>query len=231
MTLGSLFGSKNFCMLLPVSWEVFVFHGYWLDPLGGEVLHNDCISMIVSRFTTFTEYDSANTSSARVLWFWSSGRSRNSGLSGSGYKHCVYPNRHFSWASKIVLENSRVSLCVQELFHTRDSLWIFATIPVLRNDTGLPYLFVILIFYLVFGLWLVHSTTLLMSQKNTGLSVLFYPHFRLTRLLEVIWMINFLSRSRECWSRRAWGSLGMIHFLSWRCHGCWGRHSWGRTRW
>ena len=52
-----------------------------LDPLGGQVLHHDCISMIVSRFTSFTEnfviccnqvtkifctrYGSANTSSAR----------------------------------------------------------------------------------------------------------------------------------------------------------------------
>ena len=52
-----------------------------LDPLGCQVLHHDCMSMIVSRFTTFTEnfviccnqitkivctsYDSANTYSAR----------------------------------------------------------------------------------------------------------------------------------------------------------------------
>ena len=52
-----------------------------LDPLGTQVLHHDCISMIVSRFTTFTEnflmccnqiktifctrYDFANTSSAQ----------------------------------------------------------------------------------------------------------------------------------------------------------------------
>ena len=52
-----------------------------LNPLGGQVLHHDCISMIVSRFTTFTEnfviccnqitkifctrYGSANASSAR----------------------------------------------------------------------------------------------------------------------------------------------------------------------
>ena len=51
-----------------------------LDPLGGQVLHHGCISMIVSRFTTFTQkfviccnqitkifctrYDFANTSSA-----------------------------------------------------------------------------------------------------------------------------------------------------------------------
>ena len=31
MTLGFLFGSKNFCELLCVSWEVFVLHGYdWI---------------------------------------------------------------------------------------------------------------------------------------------------------------------------------------------------------
>ena len=52
-----------------------------LDPLGGQVLHHDCILMMVSRFTTFTEnfvigcnqitkilctmYGSANASSAR----------------------------------------------------------------------------------------------------------------------------------------------------------------------
>ena len=51
-----------------------------LDPLGGQVLHHDCISITVSRFTTFTEnfviccnqitkifctkYDSANATSA-----------------------------------------------------------------------------------------------------------------------------------------------------------------------
>ena len=59
----------------------FCFARIRLDPLGGQVLHHDCISKIVSRFTTFTEnfviccnqtiqiactrYGSANTSSAR----------------------------------------------------------------------------------------------------------------------------------------------------------------------
>ena len=58
----------------------FCFARIRLDPLGSQVLHHDCISMIVSRFTTFTEnfviccsqitknfctrYDSANASSA-----------------------------------------------------------------------------------------------------------------------------------------------------------------------
>ena len=59
----------------------FCFARIRLDPLGGQVLHLDCISIIVSRFTTFTEnfviccyqvtkifstrYGSANASSAR----------------------------------------------------------------------------------------------------------------------------------------------------------------------
>ena len=59
----------------------FCFAQIRLNPLGGQVLHPDCISMIVSRFTTFTEnfvfccnqitkffctrYDSANASSTR----------------------------------------------------------------------------------------------------------------------------------------------------------------------
>ena len=63
----------------------FCFARKRLDPLGGQVLHDDCISMIVSRFTTFTEnfviccyqvtkifctrYGSANASSARGPFF------------------------------------------------------------------------------------------------------------------------------------------------------------------
>ena len=59
----------------------FCFARIRLDPLGGQVLHQDCISMIVSRFTIFTEnfviccnqitkifctrYDSAFLASAR----------------------------------------------------------------------------------------------------------------------------------------------------------------------
>ena len=40
---------------LCVSWESFCFARIRLDPLGGQVLHLDCISMIVSKFKTFTE--------------------------------------------------------------------------------------------------------------------------------------------------------------------------------
>ena len=35
-------------------------------------------------------------------------------------------------------KNSRVSLCVQELYHPQDSLRILATIPESQNHTGLP---------------------------------------------------------------------------------------------
>ena len=52
------------------------------------------------------------------------------------------------------------------------------------NLTGLPVLARDPHFYLVLGFRLVHSATLLMFQKNTGLTVLVFPHFHLTRLLD-----------------------------------------------
>ena len=55
MTLGFLSGSKNFLQAsLGFLWS-FCFARIRLDPLGGQVLHHDCISMTVSRFSTFTE--------------------------------------------------------------------------------------------------------------------------------------------------------------------------------
>ena len=72
----------------------FCFARIRLDPLGGQVLHHDCISMTVSRFTTFTVM--TQIFCTRPLWFWSSGKSRNFGLSGSEYKQCVNANQHFS---------------------------------------------------------------------------------------------------------------------------------------
>ena len=80
MTLGSIWLQELFqaplCFL-----RSFCYARLRLDPLGGQVLHHDCISMIVSRFTTFTKnfvigcnqinkifctkYDCANASSAR----------------------------------------------------------------------------------------------------------------------------------------------------------------------
>ena len=78
-TLGFLFGSKNFCKLLSVSWEVFVLHGSgsigWPSP--APRLHiDDCFEihnfhwelcdLLLSSHQNFcTRYGSANASSAR----------------------------------------------------------------------------------------------------------------------------------------------------------------------
>ena len=51
MTFGSLSGSRYFCKLLWVSCEVCVLHGYDWIHWGSQVLHHDCISMTVSKFT------------------------------------------------------------------------------------------------------------------------------------------------------------------------------------
>ena len=48
MTLG-------FLKLLWVFFEICVLHGNVWNPLGGQVLHHDCISVIVSRFTIFSK--------------------------------------------------------------------------------------------------------------------------------------------------------------------------------
>ena len=130
-----------------------------------------------------TRYGSANTSSARGP--------RDLGpladLAISVFRevsiNTVHPNPHFSQDLKIIHEkNSRVRLCVQELCHPQDFRWILATIPVWRNNTGLPVLTHFSHVYLVLGVWSVYSTTLLMFQKSTGLPVLAFPHVHLTRL-------------------------------------------------
>ena len=91
----------------------FCFARIRLDPLGGQVLHHDCISMIVSRFTTFTEnfviccyqvtkivctkHGSANASSARgPCNFGPLTDLAISVFRENEYTHCAYPNLHFS---------------------------------------------------------------------------------------------------------------------------------------
>ena len=86
-----------------------------LDSLGGQVLHHDCISVIVSRFAIVVEdlviccdqitkifstrYGSAIASSARSPWnFGPLTDLTISVFRRSECKHCVYPNLHFSQA-------------------------------------------------------------------------------------------------------------------------------------
>ena len=191
MIPGKIFTSLRLQELLQAPFgclRSFCFAQIRLDPLGGQVLHHDCISMTVSRFTPFTrtmwsavikspknfctKYDSANTSSARCpcifLVLWQISQFRSFGKWEKTLR--AYQNPHFSLVLKKVHEkNSRVSLCVQELFHPQDSLWILATIPVCRNNTGVTVLARDSHFYLVLGFRLVHVRTLLVFQKWTGL--------------------------------------------------------------
>ena len=113
MIIGFLFGSKNFCKFLCFSLWSFCFARIHLDPLSVQILHHNCISVIVSRFAIVawdlviccyqtTEICGSKHGSAHCvfctgpLWSWSSSRSRNFGLKGSEYEHCVYPNPHVS---------------------------------------------------------------------------------------------------------------------------------------
>ena len=119
----------------------FCFARIRLDPLGGQILHHDCITKIVSRFTTFkenfvigcnqitnifcTRYDSANTSSARgPCDFGPLADLPISVFREVRKKHCVYPNPHFSQVQKMVHEEELAceSLCSGTLSSTRFSL-------------------------------------------------------------------------------------------------------------
>ena len=72
-------------------------------------------------------------------------------------------------------KNWRVSLCVQELCHPRDFLWILAAIPVCQNTTDLPVPSWFHL-YLVLDFWLARATT--------GFPVLFVQHVNLTQALD-----------------------------------------------
>ena len=89
----------------------FCFARIRLDPLGGQVLHHDCTSMIVSRFTIFTEnfvsccYQVTNNFSSRYgfaiassAWGpFSFGPFIDLAISvfrEMRKKHCAYPNPH-----------------------------------------------------------------------------------------------------------------------------------------
>ena len=112
----------------------FCFARIRLDPLGGQVLHHDSISMTVSRSTTITEnfvicfnqvskifctkYGSANASFAR-------GPCNVGPLADLAIsvlrEVCV--NTVFTQALQMFHEkNWRVSLCVQQLYHPQDFL-------------------------------------------------------------------------------------------------------------
>ena len=85
----------------------FCFARIRLGPLGSQVLHHNCISTIVSRFTPFTENIVIGCNQITKIFCTSArcpcdfGPLADLAISvfrESEYKHCVYPNQHFSVA-------------------------------------------------------------------------------------------------------------------------------------
>ena len=250
----------------------FCFARIRLDPLGGQVLHHDCISMSVSRFTTFTENFVICCNQVtqfflhevrlrqcvfctEPLWFWSSGRSRNFGLSGSEYKHSVYPNPHFSKALKIIHEkNLRVSLCFQELSHPQDSLWILAAIPVCQSPLliGVGSKEASWEELACESLWsgTLSSTRFSLNScpfRYVGMKQVF-PYLLVIHIFIWFWVFGWLGQQVSLFlpfNRFTWRSNGTgiyptqvspclsshtVAWHSWRCHGWWGRRAWWRRR-
>ena len=121
----------------------FCFARIRLDPLGSQVLHHDCISMIVSRFAIVTEdlviccnqitrifctrYDSANASSARSPCDF--GPLADLAISvfrevsiNTVFTQIRTSHKRAKALKMIHDKNLRVSLCVQELCHPQDYL-------------------------------------------------------------------------------------------------------------
>ena len=116
------------------------------------------------------------------------------------------------WALKILHEkNWRVSLCIQELYHPRDFLWILAAIPVFRNTTGLTVLNRGLRFFNRFWIlgWLGQQVS---------------PFFPLNMFTwHSYWIGIYPTQIFPC-------SSPTVAWHSWRCHGWWGRRAWGKRR-
>ena len=239
MTLGFLSGSKIFCKLLCVSWEVFVLHGY------------DWIHWVAKSCTTIAYRWLFRDSQLSLRTLWSAViKSPNFSARGAAppirllhgalvilvllqisqfrsleieYKHCAYPNPHVSWmwALKILHEkNWRVSLWVQELCHPRDFLWILAATPGFQNLRDL-------------------------SRQTTGGTVLSWSLFLFVFLVVLVGLATLLvigfTANNGCprsiiniWHRH-WRGITFSSILSfsslpftWCCCRWWSRRAWGR---
>ena len=170
MTLGFLLGSKNFCKLLCVPWEVFVLHGYdwihWVDKscttIAYQWLFRDSHPLLTTLFSAVTKSPKfaarCTTPPMRllhgalaILVLWQISQFRSFG----------------KWVLTLCLPKSALlagvgskddpweelaceSLC-SELYHPRGLLWTLAAIPVCRNDTSLSVLDRDSHFHLVLG--------------------------------------------------------------------------------
>ena len=200
MTLGFLFRSRNFCKLLSVSWEVFVLHGYdWVHWVAKSCTTTAC-RFRDSQFSLRTLWSAVIKSpkfSARgttlpirllhgalvilVLRQISQFRS-----CGKYVQTLRLPNSAFLTGSQDCSweELACESLCSGTLSSTRFSLNSCSHSGMSEYGSPRTCSWSSFLFVFFFGFWLVHVTTLLMFQKWTGLLMLVYPQFHLTRLLD-----------------------------------------------
>ena len=237
MTWGFPFGSKILCKLLCVSWEVFVLHGYdwihWVAKSCTTIAHRWLFRDSQPSLTTlWSAVIKSPTFSARgtappirllhgalvilVLWqisqFWSLGKwvltlflPKSTLLVGSkdnAWKELACES--LCWGT---LSSTRFSL--NSCNHSGMSEWHGSP----RTYSWSSFLFGFLI---LVGL----------VNDSSEVSIPIYP-------IQVFPCPSLTVAWHSCgwWGRRAWGTRGMINFLTWRSRGCWRGKAWGRTRW
>ena len=241
MTLGFLSGSKNFCKLLCVSWEVFVLHGcHWIHwvaesctTIAYRWLFRDsnfhwelcvCCYQVTNIFCT--RYGSAIASSARgpcdfgPLADLAISVFREMSINTVLTQIRTFRRRKLRMVRS---KNWRVSLCVQELHHPPHFLWILAATPGFQNLRDV-------------------------RRQTTSVRVLSWSPFYLFLVFLVGWatllVIGFTANNgfhRSIINIETWHRLGEEVSLSvrssfssliitWYCCRWWRRRAWRRCR-
>ena len=199
----------------------FVFARIWLDPLGGQVLQHDCISMIVSRFTIFTENFAICCNQVTKIFCAKYGSAKASSARGP----CdVGPLADL--AISVFREVSINTVFTQFLTSLERGLWRHFI-----RRTG--------VWVSAFRKSIIHKffSEFLQPLRDVGTQRVspFFPFNMFT--WHSYWIGMYPTQVFPCssnhtvawhswrchgwWGRRAWGRRGMINLLPWRCHGCW----------
>ena len=216
----------------------FGFARICLDPLSGQVLHHDCISVIVSRFAIVTEdlviccyqitkifstrYSSTIASSARSTCnFGPFYGSRSFGLWWNEYKHCVHTNPHVSWVWAPRMPHERnwlANLRVLEFRHPQNFLWILAPPPgfqslhdLRRQTTGrlVPsWVPFLIVFRFFFGLVNIRSSRSLINRS-------WHSYWRDVTLSSIL-SFPSMSLTYFRWWRRTGRRCCAMTLLSWK---------------
>ena len=189
MTFGFSDSSKNFRGLLFNLLRSVHFARIRLDQLSGQILHHDCISMIISRFTIFTKnlvicFGCATASSARD--------SCNCGPL-TDFAISVFQEMTFNTMCTQILTYlecglHRYFISVQELLHPPDFPSILVTTPGFQNlrdqrEQVAPFYHGLLF---VFGNFLVGSVKWLVIgfTADNGVAPFHHQHWNLTHTLK-----------------------------------------------